>query len=88
MADVPIQVGNRYIVMTVLKFNPLQDTKTMTKTIVHLMQGDVPGLVDDAIELGFLPEDVDKVGNDIAQCSHLLLIFSTGHADPSAAASV
>ena len=33
----------------------------MTKTIVHLMQGDVPGLVEDAIELGFLPEDVDKV---------------------------
>merc|ERR1719195_2610599 len=39
---------------------PIQDTKTMTKTIVHLMQGDVPGLVEDAIELGFLPEDVDK----------------------------
>jgi len=38
---------------------PIQDTKTMTKTIVHLMQGDVPGLVQDAIELGFLPEDVD-----------------------------
>merc|ERR1719266_116 len=32
----------------------------MTKTIVHLMQGDVPGLVEDAIQLGFLPEDVDK----------------------------
>ena len=41
---------------------PIQDTKTMTKTIVHLMQGDVPGLVEDAVELGFLPEDVDKVG--------------------------
>ena len=40
---------------------PIQDTKTMTKTIVHLMQGDVPGLVEDAIQLGFLPEDVDKV---------------------------
>jgi len=39
---------------------PIQDTRTMTKTIVHLMQGDVPGLVDDAIDLGFLPEDVDK----------------------------
>merc|ERR1712241_695571 len=39
---------------------PIQDTKTMTKTIVHLMQGDVPGLVEDAIQLGFLPEDVDK----------------------------
>jgi len=39
---------------------PIQDTKTMTKTIVHLMQGDVPGLVEDAIDLGFLPEDVDK----------------------------
>ena len=43
----------------------------MTKTIVHLMQGDVPGLVEDAIELGLLPEDVDKVGHFIAQCSHL-----------------
>merc|ERR1711872_1051763 len=39
---------------------PIQDTRTMTKTIVHLMQGDVPGLVQDAIELGFLPQDVDK----------------------------
>jgi len=39
---------------------PIQDTRTMTKTIVHLMQGDVPGLVQDAIELGFLPENVDK----------------------------
>merc|ERR1711923_31170 len=39
---------------------PIQDTRTMTKTIVHLMQGDVPGLVEDAIELGFLPADVDK----------------------------
>ena len=60
----------------------------MTKTIVHLMQGDVPGLVEDAIELGFLPEDVDKVGNLIAQCSHSILTFSTGHADPCAAAGV
>ena len=39
---------------------PLQDTRTMTKTVVHLMQGDVPGLVEDAIDLGFLPADVDK----------------------------
>ena len=39
---------------------PIQDTRTMTKTIVHLMQGDVPGLVEDAIDLGFLPADVDK----------------------------
>ena len=42
----------------------------MTKTIVHLMQGDVPGLVQDAIELGFLPEDVDKV------CLNLSIFFS------------
>ena len=42
----------------------------MTKTIVHLMQGDVPGLVEDAIELGFLPEDVDKV------CLNLSIINS------------
>jgi len=40
---------------------PIQDTKTMTKTIVHLMQGDVSGLVDDAVELGFLPTDVDRL---------------------------
>jgi len=39
---------------------PLPDTKTMTLAIVHLMQGDVPGLVTDAINLGFLPTDVDK----------------------------
>ena len=39
---------------------PLPDTKNMTLAIVHLMQGDVPGLVDDAIHLGFLPEDVEK----------------------------
>jgi len=39
---------------------PLPDTKTMTLAIVHLMQGDVPGLVNDAINLGFLPTDVDK----------------------------
>merc|ERR1719209_981454 len=32
----------------------------MTMTIVHLMQGDVPGLVEDAVELGFLPQDVDR----------------------------
>ena len=29
-------------------------------TIVHLMQGDVPGLVEDAVQLGFLPQDVDR----------------------------
>ena len=40
--------------------NILQDTKTMTMTIVHLMQGDVPGLVEDAVQLGFLPQDVDR----------------------------
>ena len=32
----------------------------MTMTIVHLMQGDVPGLVEDAVQLGFLPQDVDR----------------------------
>jgi len=39
---------------------PVQDTRTMTMTLVHLMQGDVPGLVEDAVGLGFLPEDVDR----------------------------
>lgn len=36
---------------------PLPDTRNMTLAIVHLMQGDVRGLVEDAIELGFLPDD-------------------------------
>ena len=39
---------------------PLPDTRNMTLAIVHLMQGDVPGLLEDAIELGFLPQDVNK----------------------------
>ena len=34
---------------------PLPDTRVMTLSLVHLMQGDVRGLIDDAIELGFLP---------------------------------
>jgi hypothetical protein len=38
----------------------LQDSKTMTMTIVHLMQGNVPGLVEDAVNLGFLPPSVDR----------------------------
>jgi len=39
---------------------PVQDTTTMTLTIVHLMQGDVEGLVEDAVKLNFLPPDVDR----------------------------
>merc|ERR550532_3940732 len=39
---------------------PLPDTKNMTLAIVHLMQGDVPSLVGDAINLGFLPSEVDQ----------------------------
>ncbi len=38
---------------------PLPDTTTMTLAVVHLMQGDVRGMVQDAIELGFLPRDID-----------------------------
>jgi aarF domain-containing kinase len=38
---------------------PLPDTKTLTLAIVHLMQRDVNGLILDAINLGFLPKDVD-----------------------------
>lgn len=34
--------------------------KAMTTAVVHLMQGDVPGLLEDAISLDFLPTDVDK----------------------------
>lgn len=33
------------------------DSRGMTAAIVHLMAGDVNGLLDDAIELGFLPND-------------------------------
>ncbi|GBG26384.1 Protein ACTIVITY OF BC1 COMPLEX KINASE 3, chloroplastic [Hondaea fermentalgiana] len=39
---------------------PRPDMKVMTGAILHLMQGDVPGLIDDAVELGFLPTDVDR----------------------------
>ena len=38
---------------------PLPDTKAMTLAIVHLMQGNVAELVNDAIDLGFLPKDTD-----------------------------
>jgi predicted unusual protein kinase regulating ubiquinone biosynthesis (AarF/ABC1/UbiB family) len=36
------------------------DTRRLTTAIVHLMRGDVEGLVEDAITLRFLPADVDK----------------------------
>ena len=39
---------------------PAPDTRTMTDAIVHLMDGQVPELLDDAIELGFLPKNVNK----------------------------
>lgn len=35
------------------------DADAMTAAILHLMQGDVPRLLEDAIQLGFLPPDVD-----------------------------
>ena len=38
---------------------PLPDTRTMTLAIVHLMQGDVPELLNDAVNLGFLPTELD-----------------------------
>lgn len=41
---------------------PLPDTKTMTSAVVHLMQGDVKGLLQDAVKLNFLPEDADCEG--------------------------
>jgi predicted unusual protein kinase regulating ubiquinone biosynthesis (AarF/ABC1/UbiB family) len=34
---------------------PLPDTRTLTLSIVHMMQGDMAGMIDDAIELDFLP---------------------------------
>ncbi len=36
------------------------DMKGMTSAVVHLMRGDVEGLLEDAIVLGFLPKDVDR----------------------------
>jgi len=39
---------------------PRPDTKNLTTAVVHLMEGDVEGLLDDAINLSFLPTDVDK----------------------------
>jgi aarF domain-containing kinase len=36
------------------------DSTAMTKALVDLMRGDVPGLLDDAIALRFLPQDVDR----------------------------
>jgi hypothetical protein len=39
---------------------PLPDARTLTLSIVHMMQGDMAGMIDDAIDLDFLPEDVDK----------------------------
>jgi len=39
---------------------PPPDMRTMTQAILHLMQGDVAGLVDDGVLLGFLPDDVDR----------------------------
>jgi aarF domain-containing kinase len=40
---------------------PKMDTLAMTSALVNLMKGDVAGLVDDAVNLRFLPEDVDRV---------------------------
>lgn len=35
------------------------DSDTITHSLVHLMQGDVPSMLQDAIALGFLARDVD-----------------------------
>ena len=32
-----------------------------------MVQGDVPGLVEDAVQLGFLPQDVDRYTVQIVQ---------------------
>ena len=34
----------------------------MTSAVVHLMEGDVEGLLQDAVKLNFLPEDTDCAG--------------------------
>ena len=36
------------------------DSRALTATMVHLMRGDVPALIDDAVTLRFLPPDVDR----------------------------
>merc|ERR1719162_852079 len=36
------------------------DTKALTQTIVHVMDGNVPGVLESCIGLGFLPDDVDR----------------------------
>lgn len=51
---------------------PLPDTRTMTLAIVHLMQGDVPGLVEDAVQLGFLPANLK---NGLELLSVLQMVF-------------
>ena len=48
----------------------------MTKALVHLMRGNAPELLNDAIELGFLPEDVDRA----ALLPPLERVFSQGKA--------
>ncbi len=50
---------------------PLPDTRVMTLSLVHLMQGDVRGLIDDAIELGFLP----RVRKDILWGNYCIQIY-------------
>lgn len=66
---------------------PLPDTKTMTLAIVHLMQGDVSGLLEDAIELGFLPQVLEiltkefmtfAVKTHFLGCGQGLIITSLG----------
>jgi predicted unusual protein kinase regulating ubiquinone biosynthesis (AarF/ABC1/UbiB family) len=49
---------------------PLPDTRTLTLSIVHMMQGDMAGMIDDAIELDFLPP-----GNVCNVCKHRFRIF-------------
>ena len=36
------------------------DTKGMCEALVHLMSSDMKGLLEDAVQLGFLPPDVDR----------------------------
>ncbi|KAG8458445.1 hypothetical protein KFE25_004323 [Diacronema lutheri] len=40
---------------------PAPDTRKIGAAILHALDGDVPRLLDDAIALGFLPADVDRV---------------------------
>jgi len=50
------------------------DSAAMTRALVDLMRGDVAALLEDAVALRFLPEDVDRK----ELLPHLEAIFAKG----------